>query len=110
MQAKLDRIEEERHLERVAELVDLRIQAGLAKDRNAEIEKYKAFGDETLNLLKGDVEVFIAEKQRFSKLAGPKAKFTAERQDQVKAKMEEIRMRYFGHKETPGTPTTSGAD
>ena len=98
LQAKLDKFEEERHLERVAELVDLRIQAGLAKDQDAEIEKYKAFDDQTLSLLKGDVEVFIAEKRRFSKLAGPKAKFTAERQDQVKAKMEEIRMCYFGHK------------
>jgi len=107
LKAQLDRIEEKRHLERVAEIADLRVQAGLTKDRNAEIERLKGFDEKTLELLKSDTESFIAEKQRMARLAGPKARFTAGHEDEVKQKVEETRMRFFGHRNSPGE---GGAD
>ena len=102
LESELEKIREERHMEKVAELVDLRVEAGLVKDRKAEIERLRNFDDETLELLRSDAEAFIAEKQRISKIAGPRARFTAKHEDLLKQKIEETRMRLFGHQKKEG--------
>ena len=81
--------------------MELRLQAGLATDRNAEVEKLKELDDKTLGIMKGDVGAFIAEKERITRVAGPKAKFTAATQDEVQLKIEETRERFFGHRNSP---------
>jgi len=101
LKAQLDQIKEERHLEKVSEVVDLRLQAGLATDRNAETEKLKELDDKTLGIMRGDVAAFIAEKERITRVAGPKAKFTAGAEDEVQKKIEETRERFFGHRSSP---------
>jgi len=102
LKRKMAQIEEERHLERVAEVADLRVKAGLAKEREAEIQRYKLFDEDTLGTMKEDLQAYIAEREKLTKLVGPKAKYSAQEEDKVKEKMEQLRQQWFGHKGTPG--------
>jgi len=100
LKAELDRIKEERHLEKVKEVVDLRMQAGLIKDAKAETERLKALNDQSLEIMKADAKAFIAEKERIAKVAGPKAKYSAGGTDDLTKKIEDMRERFFGHRKS----------
>jgi hypothetical protein len=94
---KLQRIEAERHQERVDAAVEARAEAGLVKDREAEAERLKELDDATLILLAEDAGK-IAEKLAKAKPIGPKAKYTAETATAFDAAVEDARMRLFGYR------------
>lgn len=100
LQAELKQVKDERHLEKVKEVVNLRMQTGLATDANAETEKIKALDDPTLEIMKADVKAFVAEKERIVKLAGPKAKFQASNTDDLTKQVEDQREVLFGHRKS----------
>jgi cation transport regulator len=91
---KLAALEEEKHLGRVAEVVDLRIKAGLAeeRDRGAEMEKIKTLPDPALNQMEVDLKKFSTQ---LSAAVGPKAKHTGE---EVKSTYDRVREEMFGPK------------
>jgi len=97
---EVDKVKAERHLEKVKEVVDLRMQAGLATDSNAETERIKALDDPTLMIMKADVKAFIVEKERMAKVTGPKTKYSAETGDELTRQTEDTRERFFGHKKS----------
>jgi hypothetical protein len=85
---------EEEHLDKVAEIVDLRIRAGLVdeRDRQAEIEKFKVFSADALDALKPDLLSIIAQVEA----GGPKAKFYASKKTPNDL-TELVRQRLFGY-------------
>jgi cation transport regulator ChaB len=94
LKADLDRVIGERHSERVGELVNLRLKAGLveADKRREEVDRLSELGDDTLNLLTADTKAFIAH---IPKPSGPKARYTAEQQMDA---VESVRERLFGYR------------
>jgi len=100
LKAEIEKMKEERHLEKVSEVVDLRLKAGLASDRQAEVERLKALDDAALEIMKKDVSALLAEKERITKTAGPKAKYSAEATDELTKQIQSMRERFFGHRES----------
>ncbi len=94
LKASLDKILQQRRMERVNELVDLRLKAGLleAAKRDEEANRLSKLGDDTLDLLIADTKTFTAHMPQSS---GPKAKYTAEQQMDA---VEAVRERLFGYK------------
>lgn len=94
LKADLSRVIGERHAERVGELVELRLQAGLmeADQRSEEVTRLSALGDDTLNLLITDTTAFLAH---LPKPTGPKARYTAEQQTDA---VEAVRERLFRYR------------
>ena len=94
LKTDLDRVVGERHSDRVGELVDLRLKAGLveANKRGEEASRLGELGDDALNLLIADTKAFIAH---LPKPSGPKAKYTAEQQTDA---VESVRERLFGYR------------
>ena len=100
MDAEIKSLKEARHQEKVSEVVDLRLKAGLASDRKVESDRLKPLDDVTLEIMKADMSAFIAEKERMAKVAGPKAKYSAEAGDELSKQTEDTRERFFGHKKS----------
>jgi len=87
---KLAKIEEEKHMILVGEVLDLREKAGLVKDRGQEVEGLKKLSAEVLNSMKVDLTA-IVEKMETS--FGPKAKYTAEHATKT---IESVREELYG--------------
>ncbi len=93
LKGTVQRLETERHEEKVQRVLEARVKAGLVKDRKSEEERLKGLGDEALKLLAEDAEQVAS---RAAKNAGPKAKFTES--GDLDAAVEETRLRLFGHR------------
>lgn len=94
-QDKLAEMEKAQHEAKVAELVDLRIQAGLVMeaDRDAEIKRLGEFTDPALDQLTADIKKQAQEETPPSK-PSPKAKAGGEKLGAI----EETRKRLFGYR------------
>ena len=88
---------EEKHLAKVAEVVDLRIRGGLVKeaDRAADITRLKVLSAEALEEMRVSYGAMIKQAEAF---AGPKDKYTPQ---QVNSRIAEIRKGLLGHAEPP---------
>ena len=90
LKANLDAIKVERHAEKVKNLLELRIRAGLfdASKRAEETQRLSGLSDEVLDQLTVDTENLI---KVMPKPAGPKATYTAEQEnDAVEAERERL--------------------
>jgi len=98
LREKLEALEAERHMEKVEAAVEARIRAGLVRDREAEVERLKAFDDATLDLLREDAERVAEKVAKASAPSGPKARYTAEHKSAFNEAVEEMRERLFGYR------------
>jgi glutamine synthetase type III len=96
LKAKIADLEEQRRLSKIAEVLQVREEAGLCVDREAEVKKLRNFSDEVLEQMKEDAE-------RVASLAAanrtPKAKYTAE---QMHRRIEEVREALLGYRKSGG--------
>jgi len=100
---KLAKIEEEKHMILVGEVLDLREKAGLLKDRGQEVEGLKKLSAEVLNGMKTDLAVII---ERMETSLGPRAKYTAE---QANKTVEDVREHLFGFRRDAAGKKLGGA-
>jgi hypothetical protein len=94
LKAKVEKLEAERRGEKIQHAVEVRLKAGLAKDRKQEEERLKGLGDESLTILTEDAELLASRPGKTA--AQPKAKNTGEG-GEFEAAVEETRLRLFGH-------------
>ena len=99
LESRLEVIEDERHAERVATAVGLRVKAGIVKaaERQAEVDRLKELDDGALSLLEEDA-VKVAENMAKVQQVGPKVKYTPDDRDTFEAAVEDARERLFGHR------------
>lgn len=102
LKEKLERLEAERHMEKVKATVEARLEAGLTRDREAETERLKGLDEETLALLREDAERVAEKVAKASTPSGPKAKYTAERQNAFDSAVEDMREKLFGYRKEAG--------
>lgn len=94
---ELQRIEAERHQELVEAAVEARLKAGLARDRNNEVERLKGLDDQALLLLAEDAER-VAGRTARAATTGPKAKYTADGRSALDSAVEDMRIELFGYR------------
>jgi len=99
LKATVAKMAEEKHLAKVAEVVDLRIRAGLAseQDRGKEVERLKVLSAEALDQMQADYARFVRQAEVFG---GPKAKYTPEAANK---RIEDIRESFLGHRKETKT-------
>jgi len=103
LKGKLAKIEEEKHMVLVGEVLDLREKAGLVKDRGQEVEGLKKLSAEVLNGMKSDLSVIIEKQETFT---GPRAKYTAEHANKT---IENIREQLYGFRRDASGKKLGGA-
>jgi len=103
LKGKLAKIEEEKHMVLVGEVLDLREKAGLVKDRGQEVEGLKKLSAEVLNGMKADLAAII---ERMETSLGPRAKYTAEHANKT---IENIREQLFGFRRDSSGKKLGGA-
>jgi len=97
LREKLQRIEAERHQENLDRVVEARVKAGLARDREAEADRIRDLDDGVLVLLAEDAEG-VVERLAKAPPTGPKAKYTPNDKNAFEAAVEDARERLFGHR------------
>jgi len=103
LKGKLAKIEEEKHMVLVGEVLDLREKAGLVKDRGQEVEGLKKLSAEVLNGMKADLATII---ERMETSLGPRAKYTAEHANKT---IENVREQLFGFRRDASGKKLGGA-
>jgi len=103
LKGKLAKIEEEKHMVLVGEVLDLREKAGLVKDRGQEVEGLKKLSAEVLNGMKADLAAII---ERMETSLGPRAKYTAEHANKT---IENVREQLFGFRRDASGKKLGGA-
>jgi len=103
LKGKLAKIEEEKHMVLVGEVLDLREKAGLVKDRGQEVEGLKKLSAEVLNSMKVDLE---AINERLETTVGPRAKYSAEHANKT---IENIREQLYGFRRDASGKKLGGA-
>jgi len=103
LKGKLAKIEEEKHMVLVGEVLDLREKAGLVKDRGQEVEGLKKLSAEVLNGMKTDLAAIV---ERMETSLGPRAKYTAEHANKT---IENIREQLYGFRRDASGKKLGGA-
>jgi len=103
LKGKLAKIEEEKHMVLVGEVLDFREKASLVKDRGQEVESLKKLSAEVLNGMKVDLTAIV---ERMETSFGPKAKYTAEHATKT---VENIREQLYGFRRDAAGKKLGGA-